>query len=297
MEFTKSVYTFVELVEALQAKGFKRKQIAETLGLYPSVFSTLMNVAFKKVLALDEQNANSKAQITAIFKKISNISERRVRRDIQKYVEQLEQLTDHSENTSIQSSDFYVNELIQQSPASILNQLVGLYDFYYISTTGYKVKKEPFSIKKTEETYIVRKGNEKSISQYQGCLYLSHSYILTMQLQELKTIMPDHFIIHFQLPPYPKNFELMKGISTSMSNTYSPISRKIIIKKVKAYISNEEYHQLETTYFEPTAKDLPLIPAYLYNTNALMEYTPVPRPSFNEGDLEKEMTIERALVV
>lgn len=295
MKFVQSISIFVRLSQELQAIGYKKKEIAQALDIYPSVLSTLTNVAFKKVMVLaatPTTPVEQEAEIHRIFKSISNVSEKRVRRDIEQYIERLKKLKNTS-TAPIYPSNLYINTLIEQSPKQILNQLVGLYECYYLSTTTYRVKKEPFLIQEKQNHYVVRKGNQKSISQYQGFIYLSHHSIITMQLQELDTIMPDNFVVHFQLSPHPKNFPMMKGISTSMSNTYAPVSRKVIIKKVREQITEAAYEQIETTFYDKQTVGLPVIVSYLYNSNTLMEYTPVPRPFFNEYDLEKEILMEQ----
>lgn len=297
--FIQQVGQFMEIANVLHEKGVKKKEIANFLGVFPSVYSTMVNGVFPLIMGIAGERPNHDQEISEHFGKFNNISEKRVRREIDTYLERIKRLQLDQPSAGFKFQNTYIEHLIQQSPYEILKKLVGLYDCYYISSFGYKVKKEPFLIReeKGERTFTVAKGNNKGPTYLQGFLYLSNNHILTIQMNEIDTINPDNFMAHFLLPPsYSSSLNMLKGISVSVSNAYFPVGRKIILKKIQPKISVEDFLQLETVFFEKQElKGAPDIIQYLYHSNSLIEYIPIPHPSFDEQDLKKEMDIRKAL--
>ena len=146
-----------------------------------------------------------------------------------------------------------------------------------------------YSVK--HQGYIVQKGNQNSHATYQGMGYVANQHIFTIHLKEIGTLIPDNFIAHFHLPPpYEKSFQILKGISISMSNSYLPISRKMILHRIPKEEAN--HYEQETTHFfedgeEILTKDQPIIQYLRQSTNHL-EYIPIPHPNYDIDDLRKE---------
>lgn len=295
--FVQQIERFMKLANQLQEKGLKKKDIARQLEIFPSVYSALTNNMFPSILTLESDTQGSNQQIERIFSLVNNVSEKRIRRDIEDYIFHLERLLEQEvEGKSQERCPNYVEEHIASTPKSLIDKLTGTYECFYISSFGYRVKKEPFLIRTTQkgQVFQARKGNVKSPAFYDGFLYITSNQLLTAQLLEVGTINRDNFIIHFILPPsYEKSLHFFKGIGVSMSNSYMPISRKIILKKVNDNTKMEIYNQIETTFYEKgdCGNEHTAIINYLRADNALMEYLPVPYPSFDEQDLERELSV------
>ena len=296
--FISQLNKFQTLISLLDKAGMKKKDIAKYLGIYPSAYSSLTNVVIIKALD-NKTDINEKQRIKTAFAEVNNVSEKRIRQELPNYIRKLEMLHEETLSTLSARESTYVEELLHATPSKIAEKLIGIYDCFYISSFGYRIKKEPFMIRpsKTNHSYHVLKGNDQSPACFKGFLYMSNTHVFTVQLQEIGTINPDNFIVHFVLPPsYSESLHFLKGLSVSMSNSYFPISRKILLKKVSTDINMEKYHQRPTRWYErDEIKQLSDIGLYLSQTNALIEYIPIPQPAFDERDLKKELEINKIL--
>jgi hypothetical protein len=285
---------FVSIYEDLLAMDVNNKEISTGLGLHPSAFSSLVNKILYPIIKT-YQSADKLIDLSVFFGSVNNISESKTRLKISDYIAQLREMEAHVLSDSLsKESAIFINELIGSTTKKIMDLIVGIYDVYYNSTFNYKVKREPFMIKydTKRNIYIARKGNGLSQARYNGIAYLSNNQLLTIQLKELDKLIPDQFIIHFQLPPsYPSTFNLMKGLAISMSNAYLPIARKIVLSRLSSKVSMEEYEALETKFFSDQSHDSPIV-RYIQEKNNLMEFYPIPHPTYSEADLEIESQIK-----
>lgn len=281
-----------KLYEQLTALGFKHKDLAKAIGLYPSAFSALFNKIIKPIIILDQESANQTDLIQQIFTPVNNVSETKTRRRFPMYIERFQRLKTESSGSVKEKMNDYIAHLVAGTPAEIMNKLEGIYHCYYLSSFGYKIKREPLMIKRSmlSDGYEIRKGNKAGPSRYEGFGYISNSHLFTIQLKELETLIPDNFLAHFHLPPsYSKTMKLLKGIAVSMSNGYLPISRKIILNKVDDHSPVHNFEKEATIFFEKEeATDNPIV-QYLRNAEHLLEYTAVPRPVYDENDLIREV--------
>ncbi len=288
--FVSEAKIFVELIDVLSSKGYKKKDIAGHLHLFPSAFSSLLNQVLKKLVLLKPPIERN--QISSIFNSVNNVSELKIRRNLKNYTQQLQSLLEGvTENQyAVNNSPHTLFEnLLQQNPEFLWTQLEGIYDCYYLSSFGYEMKREPFMMKKIGPHLSVFKGNNLSPAKYQGVAYLSNHQLLTIHLQEKDSVSKDHFIIHFQLPPsYSQTLQMLRGISLSMANSFQPLARKIIIKKTNEAASDKTYQQKRTQFFQKSeAKENPII-SYLRHSTHILELLSIPHPSYKEEDLEYE---------
>ena len=188
---------------------------------------------------------------------------------------------------------YYIEDLITDSPPEIMKDLEGIYYCYYLSSFGYRIKKEPLLISydAINHSYMVRKGNDQSFARYYGLGYVSNHHTFSIQIKEVDTLISDHFIAHFHLPPfYANNLNMLKGISISMSNSYLPISRKVILHRCSNTVQLERYNDMETFFYEEGASE-DMIVNYLQASKSFMEYIPIPHPEYDIEDLNKEKQV------
>ena len=289
----------MELDQALHERGLRKKDLASALDLYPSAYSALTNLVFKEIISIRPmEDGKNREGIRKAFSKANNVSEKRVRREIAGYINTLEKLHRETKRQTAPAIHSFTERLIQQSPRKVLRALTGVYDCYFISSTQYEVKREPLHIHLNHKgQFVVQKGNALSSSIFKGPVFLSNPYLLTFQLQELGVVHADHFFVHFRLTASsPLKIRLLKGLAVSMSNANFPISSKLILEKRKGQISEEEFNQLETRFFPPGSKSYPSeIISYLYHVPSMIEYLPVPHPTFDKFDLHKELEIKKVM--
>lgn len=293
--FVQQAAQLLDLIRFLKEAGLKNKDIANALGIFPSAFSALTNNILQKVVASGQDRTISEQEIRQLFETANNVSEVKTRRRISSYIEKLEQLKlqlfKHSDKHPLN----YIDQLIQDSPSEILRLLEGVYHCYYVSSFGYRIKKEPFLIHYNlrKKAYHIRKGNRQSPACYEGFGYMSNNQLFTIQIMEKNTLSVDNFLAHFHLPPlYVETMEMLKGISISMSNSNLPISRKMILHRIGKYHSLEEYDGLETHFYqEGEALDNEIV-QYLRQESSMIEYLPIPYPDYAPRDLVKEQKVK-----
>lgn len=272
----------------LRASGWKQKEIAAKIGLRPSAYSNLVN----KVLPAMSTAEKSRSDFSAIFKSVNNLSEITFRKEVDNYLEELSELS--NQELAAKKNDHFLHKLIVDTPYDLLKKLTGEYDCFYISSFGYRIKCEPFRIYQDDSIRQLKaeKGNAQSASQYSGFAYMSNPQLLTFHLQEQHTLIPDHFIIHFSLPPlYDESINLLRGISTSMSNGYQPISRQVILKKLSSNLMAEPFHARSTRFYKKEEQyDEPILD-FLSRTAGFLEFVSNPRPTYNFQDLEKSANV------
>ncbi len=292
LQFQNKLRIFQDQVSLLLNKGMKKKQIAQYLELHPPVLSSLMNNIVQKIANLELEEADISLAIQNAFNSVNNISEYKIKRNIDSYIEKLKEI----EISQLRIKNDPVNRLldiINSAQNKYLKGLNGIYHCFYISSSGYMVKREPFMLKLEDENKLIAyKGNKNSTYRYSGFGYLSNKDILTVQLIEDDSLHPDHFLMNFHLPPSAE-FSSLRGISLSMSNNYMPISRKIILQKIDINISLTEYNLMDTSYYPPDRNhnENGVIIEYLYQHQSHMECLPIPQPSFDDKDLVKELGI------
>jgi hypothetical protein len=293
--FVKDILRLQEVYDELQTKGFKNKDLAAHLGMFPSAFSTLINKVVKPIAKNSREHSTDEKFLPGIFAQASNVSEVKLKRRLADYIEVMENLLTQDIDNQPQVQSNFVEGLIKATPYDTLKVLEGIYDCYYLSTFGYRIKKEPFLFRfnSKENRYQVFKGNDLGPARYSGFAYVSNPQLLTMQLSEVGTMLTDHFMVHFILPPtYSTTVSLLKGIAVSISNALLPTSRKIILEKISGKTDLETFNAQATVFFEKdNGNDHPIV-AYLRSHVCAMEYIPIPHPDYDRNDLKKEELVK-----
>lgn len=292
------------LYDKLIADGFKNKELAKTLGVYPSAFSSLINKVVKPLTQLKNNDVSLAEKVEFLFRQVNNISEIKTRQRLSGYIQKLQELgAPKSESVGEEdhkAAKHFIETLVNNSPMEVMKVLQGVYYCYYLSSFGYRIKREPLLISHSSAStsYIVKKGNNQSPARYQGFGYISNNHIFTIQIKELETLISDNFTAHFHLPPsYATTMNMLKGVSLSMSNGYLPISRKIILHRVSDKADLKLFNALKTIFYEEENSTTNTIVKYLQRTKMLIEYLPIPHPDYDVADLKKEEIVSRLGVV
>lgn len=301
IKFYLNVDDFLSNYEELRALGLTNKEIANHLKLYPSAFSTLINKVLIPLSKLELREKNE-SNITQAFDSVNNLSKTKVMSSISEYCYSLNEMLKqvlYSRSNDPLSNGSLLDNLIKGSDLFQLKRLEGIYDCYYISSYNFLVKREPLAVYYSDDdsSFLVRKGNELSQSSYSGICYLNNPLLVSMHLLENSSTSTDNFIAHFQMPHSAVvNFDLLKGVSISMANSYLPIARKILIRRISNSYNHEDYELLPTVFYEKQdSKSKEAIISYLYNHTSVLEYIPVPQPTYSSIDLTIEHKISTLL--
>ena len=111
--------------------------IAKALDLHASSFSTLINKVFRPLTQINSQSKGADAAIQSLFAAVNNLSEVRVRRKLEGYLQRMAELEEEVRfNGDADDAPVYVNQLIVDTPHEILRMLEGVYECYYLSSFG-----------------------------------------------------------------------------------------------------------------------------------------------------------------
>lgn len=292
-EFLRQLLQLFELTNDLHRLGYKKKDIALQLQVFPSVYSSLVNGILQRASELNFDDPQLESRIDTLFTNVNNLSQVKIRRQIDHYIQVLQQLRANSpESPLIAQTATYLDNLRTRPANASLEKLIGHYDCYYLSTFGFRVKCEPLRLFATTgvPSLLVQKGNQLGPSVLEGFAYLSNAQVLTIQIQEKYTNLHDNLLAHFIVPPsYSETLNLLKGVMVSISNAGTPIARKIILKRRTGADSEVPYEELKTVFFDKDQPDNhPVIVQYLYRNAEYLEYPPIAHPLFDETDLLRE---------
>lgn len=287
--FCHKILALVNEVECLIDKGWSKKKVANELSIFPSVLSVITNRLVQEIQLLIQNNNTTPSDVAKVFSSINNISEKNLRQRIDGYIHLLQEINARPPR---ENQDSYLQSFIANTPFEKLISFCGTYDCYYLSSFSYTIKKEPLfmTYDRQNANILVQKGNKIGPTMLKGVLYTTNSQVLTIQMLEKETVVADQFIAHFILPPLYSNIEMLKGMSVSVSNSYLPISRKVILKKVSDTVDYARMDSIDTVFFKREELSDPIV-NYLYAEKSYLEYYHTPHPNFDESDLEKELKI------
>ena len=96
-----------------------------------------------RIQELSVEDRELAERIKAIFDEVNNISATKTKKYITDYIDKLEKLQLQVANIAQESLNI-VDAYIEESPSVIMKMLGGVYHCYYLSSFGYRIKREPF---------------------------------------------------------------------------------------------------------------------------------------------------------
>ncbi len=288
----------LSLANDLSIRGYKKKEIATILEIPAPVLSSLLKNILPIIANIDIDNEDVDERISYAFSLVNNMSANKTLQQFDEYITKLESSLN---NNLIQKEELDYFSLIKKQSCNsfeyIKKYIEGLYDLYYITTDKYVVKKEPFWIRTNPiEKYVeVFKGNIKNTLRYRGIGIVTNNHTLTIQMAEINDMPNEYLMMHFTLP-FTRRSEYMRGIFTAISYAREPIARKVVIRKINNFCSQDDYNHKETIFYtENIEPDIPEIHNFLKNDPQKIECISIPKPQFTISDLSKEIDISNKL--
>lgn len=278
----------------LKARSYKSRELAKELEFYPSAYSVFVNKILKPIHDINSLNEKESIDDKRLFERTPNLSYRKIIQNLANYIAIFKDLANDLENKLEKSEENFINDLIAKTPMESLQVFEGIYDCYYLSSFGYRMKCEPFMIKydRKKGCFLARKGNRTSMTSYLGIAYISNSQILTVQLQERGTFTPDHFIINLHIPiTYSQTIDIVQGIAVSLANNKMPIARRVILERKELPITMEAYSSCKSTFYEDNNTSNNEIVRHLSNIPNMIDFVNIPYPTYTIKDLNKEEEI------
>ncbi len=286
--------SLLELVKSLQIRGYKKKELASILEIPAPVFSSLLKNILPVIAQVNEDNDNLEERISYAFSQVNNMSANKTLQQLNKYITKLENSLKNN-LTQTNSRDYFslIKEQSCKSYEFTRQYFEGLYEFYYISTERYIVKKEPFWIRTHPiEKYVeVFKGNKNSTLLYKGIGIITNNQTMTFQLSEINDIPNEYLMIHVTLP-FTRKTDHLRGVFSAISFAREPIARKVVLRKIADFCNEDEFNRIQTQYFDRLEDaEIPEIYQYLFHDPSMIECYSIPKPKFNISDLIEEIKV------
>ncbi len=294
INYTLQAQKLLGLSNDLIIRGYKKKDIASILEIPAPVLSSLLKNILPIIASIDIENEDIEERISYAFSMVNNMSANKTLQQFDEYITRLENSLN---NNLIQKEELDYFSLIKTQSCNsydyVKNYIEGLYDLYYITTDQYVVKKEPFWIRTNpiDKFVEVFKGNTKNTLCYKGIGIVTNNHTLTIQMAEINDIPNEYLMMQFTLP-FTRKSEYLRGIFTAISYAREPIARKIVIRKIKDFCTQDDYNHKETIFYNDKKEpDIPEIHNFLKNEPTKIECLSIPKPQFTVADLSKEIDI------
>lgn len=287
---------FLQLIEELiEKKAYKKKEISNHLQIAQPAFSSLASVVLPAILELDEDLPNFKEEVKKCFKKVNNVSQKKVMHQMDQMIFTLEQLL--NDNVLKQGSvNVYqvLQERANKSYGVVKNKFAGLWDCYYYSSNKDRVKKEPFWIRfhETKKEIVVLKGNQNNTINYTGTAFMAENHTLVVQVVENSVKLNETLLMYFSVPIID-DVEFLRGMFIGLSYAQQPIARRVVLKKVADNCDLSFFSKIKTDY--AVSGEHFEIMQYLTDKSSFVQSVSLINPTFDEQDLVKELEMLKSL--
>lgn len=276
-------------IEYLRNNGLKMKEIADYVGLAPSVLSALYSSVLPTYVTSLKQGHSEEDSLDMALAQVNNVSKKRLLGNLVSMKELLFGLEPASGEIQVNPFMEMLNAEVQRSVQEVYNYS-GSYLSYSLSSSCQCLKVEPYLIEASEDnTYVKVTHMSAYNTTHRGVgLFNSHQngYIFFNEREIPQMAL---FSIYLQLPmcDFPP---LLKGLYLSLDYNRNPIARRILLVKQSDGTDMEEFLELKGELV-PIDKLSPLQRKYYDYTcreGDCIRTCMVPSPQLNENDLERE---------
>ncbi len=295
MQTKEQALEFLNLVKGLKDNGHKMQEISNVLGMHPPVLSSLYKTVLPAIIQPSTESISEDKVTDKAFGLVNNISKDKTLRNLATYVSTLKSISEEKNNS--QNLQFYdpYKKVVANSYSFMCSNLLGLYDCFTHSSNSNTIKHEPLLISdKSIRKYVeVNKGNKFSQFPMEGFMFLCGSHMITIHLFDSKDDIQEAGMLQL-IQPFMKDFKLLRGIYLSLGFSRAPIARRVVLSKVSAQCSREEFNEIPTKYYQKD--DCPSdickeIIDYISDQNDIIECFSLPHPAFDVQDLVKEKSM------
>lgn len=276
-------------IEYLRNKGMKMKDIAEDVGLAPSVLSALYSSVFPTYVTSLKQGHSEEDSLNMALAQVNNVSKKRLMGNVATLKELL---SDLEPNNGEAKANPFMDVLNAEMPRSVqeVYNYSGIYMSYSLSSSCQCLKMEPYLISTSEDgTHVTVTHRSAYNTTHRGIgLFNNHqnAYIFFNEREYPQMAL---FSIYLQLPMYDYP-PLLKGLYLSLDYNRNPIARRILFVKQTDSVDMEEFLGMKGELV-PTGQLTELQRKYYDYTCSegdCIRTCTVPSPQMNENDLDRE---------
>ncbi len=279
-------------IEYLRNNGTKMKEIADWVGMAPSVLSSL----YTTVLPAYFESAKTMPQEEALDQALSlvnNVSKRKLLSGLENTLNRLDELEPAALHTQkgipfIES----LNEELSLSARKTTN-ICGLYTSYSLSSSSDCLKCEPYIITLSDNKDHIRIGRLNAYDEVQWGIGVNGDPQNFYCMFSENPVPPLTLVtVYLQIPMFKKPRQ-RRGLYLGLDYNRNPIARRIIFIKHSDSTNMDDFLELKGAIIPKEELTEEQIPYYNYTCQPgdYIKTCSVPSPSLNEKDLEREKKI------
>lgn len=281
--------TLYQIIDNLRNRGIKMKDIADTVGIAPSVLSSLYTTVLptycKELKSKEEEEALDVALLT-----VNNVSKRRLLSSLQDMIRQLQELEPEAEiRVKINPFAGQLLDEIRNSAEKIEN-ISGTYTCYSLSSSCDSLKKEPFLITPSDKDESVHIGRISAHGQEQwgfGIMGDPQNFYCLFNELEAPRFIPVTFYIQIPFFRHPRQ---LRGIYIGLDYNRNPVARRVVLIKESESTDTEHFKSMPFGLIpkeELKAEELEYY-NYTCQTGDYIKMCTVPSLQMDTSDLVKE---------
>ncbi|MFI3261280.1 MAG: hypothetical protein R3Y26_00070 [Rikenellaceae bacterium] len=253
-------------LKELRETGVKMKDIAEVIGVYSSVLSSLYSSVLPHYANLCNSGTNTDTALEEALKQVNNISKRKLLGSINEIHEKAMRIEPHYTATNRGYSPFIDNIYKETAKYSKhVSAYSGLYTAYSISSYCDGLKAEPYLVCSVKDNENMPRVYNRTITgeTSAGAGVFPQNNLGYVFINEAKIVSIALKVMYLQLPVIDKP-KLIKGVYLSHDYNRNPIARRVVLIREGDEISVEEFEKYETRIIKKEQLDDRLLPYYNY---------------------------------
>lgn len=276
-------------IEYLRSKGVKMKEIADHIGMIPSVLSSLYTTVLPAYLEAVKTSDADEALDYALSQ-VNNISRRRLLPHTDEIRHLLEEF--EPESNTYQTGNPFGEALAEGARNSVreAGNYSGIYMSYSLSSSSDALKIEPILIATAENGEYIRIGRLSAYRSVQwGSGIINNQQTLYVAFSE--TTPPQLNLVTYYLQlPFREKPHLLRGLYMALDYNRNPIARRIVLIKQSDSTSTEEFLNMKSGMIpkEQLSPEQEIYYQYTCQNGDYIRMCTVPSPHLDESDLERE---------
>lgn len=277
-------------IEYLRNSGVKMKDIADWVGMAPSVLSSLYTTVLPAYFDAAKKIPQNEALDQALAL-VNNVSKRRLLSGLEETLSRLDELEPALQQTP-KGSNTFLEALSEELPLSArkLSHLCGLYNSYSLSSSSDCLKCEPFIITLSENKDFLRIGRLSAYEEVQWGIGVNGDPQNFYCLFSESAIPPLTLVtLYLQIPMF-RNPKQLRGLYLGLDYNRNPVARRIVLLKTSESTSTDDFLAMKGSLIpkEDLTAEQQTYYDYTCQTGDSIKMCTVPSLRMDESDLIKE---------
>lgn len=276
-------------IEYLRNSGVKMKEIADWVGMAPSVLSSLYTTVLPSYFDATKTMPQNEALDQALSL-VNNVSKRRLLTGLEETLIRLDELEPNQQQTQKRNS--FIESLNEELSLSArrLSNICGLYNSYSLSSSSDCLKCEPFIIALSEDKEYIRIGRLNAYGEVQWGVGVNgdpqNFYCLFSESPVPPLIL---VTVYLQIPMF-RNPSQLRGLYLGLDYNRNPVARRIVLIKESESTSTEDFLTMKGCLIakEDFTPEQQAYYDYTCQTGDYIKMCTVPSLHMDESDFIKE---------